>query len=168
CGRPAVAASDRAYDPSVERCRAPGRDSGKRSTAMSDQGDPDPIPPYVAARALDIPYLFARRHGVVLLPEEDGRLAVAMREGSDPRTLLEVRRHLARSFDVRFVDAAQFDRHLSDHYAMEGSAAAMAGSIDMGADELDMLAADIPTADDLLDSADDAPAIRLINGIIAE
>src|SRR3546814_4169346 len=51
---------------------------------------------------------------------------------------------------------------------MEGSAAAMAGSLDVGADELDILAADIPTADDLLDSADDAPAIRLINGIIAE
>lgn len=51
---------------------------------------------------------------------------------------------------------------------MEGSAAAMAGSLEVGADELDILAADIPTADDLLDSADDAPAIRLINGIIAE
>ena len=35
-------------------------------------------------------------------------------------------------------------------------------------DDLDHLATDIPTADDLLDSADDAPAIRLINGIIAD
>jgi general secretion pathway protein E len=31
-----------------------------------------------------------------------------------------------------------------------------------------MLASDIPTAEDLLDSADDAPTIRLINGIIAD
>jgi general secretion pathway protein E len=51
---------------------------------------------------------------------------------------------------------------------MDGQAAAMAaGSLGLG-DELDMLATDLPTADDLLDSADDAPAIRLINGIIAE
>src|SRR3954469_8609221 len=51
---------------------------------------------------------------------------------------------------------------------MDGQAAAMAaGGIGM-AGELDILAGDLPTADDLLDSADDAPAIRLINGIIAD
>src|SRR3546814_4238999 len=43
----------------------------------------------------------------------------------------------------------------------------MAGSLEVNADELDLLATDLPTADDLLDSADDAPAIRLINGVIA-
>jgi general secretion pathway protein E len=35
-------------------------------------------------------------------------------------------------------------------------------------DELDLLAEGIPTAEDLLDTADDAPAIRLINGVIAD
>ena len=51
---------------------------------------------------------------------------------------------------------------------MDGQAAAdAAGSLGLG-DELDHLASDLPTADDLLDSADDAPAIRLINGIIAD
>jgi general secretion pathway protein E len=127
------------------------------------------ITPHIAPRLIDIPYAFSRKFGVVLLNGTDsGRLAVAMREGGDPRVLLEVRRHLAQSFDIEFVDAAQFDRHLSDHYAMDGSAAAVAGTLAVGADELDMLASDLPTADDLLDSADDAPAIRLINGIIAE
>ena len=135
---------------------------------MSEQEHVTVMPSVLPPRPVDIPYGFARKHGVVMLPQDGERLSIAVREGSDPRVLLEVRRHLARSFDVRFVEAPQFDRHLSDHYAMEGSAAAMAGSIDVGADELDILAADIPTADDLLDSADDAPAIRLINGIIAE
>ena len=69
--------------------------------------------PVMGARAIDIPYGFARKNGVVLLPVEGDRLTIAMREGSDPRVLLEVRRHLARSFDVEFVDPAQFDRHLS-------------------------------------------------------
>ena len=127
------------------------------------------IAPQIAPRLVDIPYGFARKFGVVMLGAEEGaRLAVAFREGGDPRILLEVRRHLAQSFDVRFVDGVQFDKHLSEHYAMDGSAAAMAGSMEVGADELDLIAGDIPTADDLLDSADDAPAIRLINGIIAE
>ena len=115
-----------------------------------------------------IPYAFARRFGVVLDGTSGDRLAVAMREGSDPKVLLELRRHLARSFAVEVVSAGDFDRLLSDRYAMDGQAAAMAaGGIGIG-DELDILATDLPTADDLLDTADDAPAIRLINGIIAD
>ncbi|MES2753848.1 MAG: type II secretion system protein GspE, partial [Pseudomonadota bacterium] len=116
-----------------------------------------------AERDSDIPYVFARKFGVVLL--DDG--AVGLREGSDPRVLIEVRRHLARSFAVTPVTPVEFDRRLSERYAMDGAAAAMAG--EMGeAGELDLLAGDLPSAEDLLDSADDAPAIRLINGIIAE
>src|SRR3546814_13339812 len=91
-----------------------------------------------------------------------------MREGANPRTLIEVRRFLSRPFDVQFAPPDKFDRILSERYAMDGQAAAdAAGSLGLG-DELSHLATDLPTADDLLDSADDAPAIRLINGIIAD
>src|SRR3546814_4225995 len=64
--------------------------------------DPFDVPPHIALRAADIPYAFARKHGVVMLAGDGERLEIAVREGSDPRVLLEVRRHLARSFDVRF------------------------------------------------------------------
>ncbi|WP_293883353.1 GspE/PulE family protein [Sphingomonas sp.] len=111
-----------------------------------------------------IPYGFARKFGVVLQPRTDGHMAVALREGADPRALLEIRRYLARSFDVTFADASAFDRLLSDSYKMDGEAAAMA----MGSQDIDALASGIPSADDLLDTANDAPAIRLINGIIAD
>ncbi|PZU59364.1 MAG: type II secretion system protein GspE [Sphingobium sp.] len=150
-------------------------------TASAPDDTPVAVTAHIPPRIVEIPYAFARRYGVVLLGDREGagagagnrdsvrdsRLAVAMREGGNPNVLLEVRRHLAQSFDVHFVDGPTFDRHLSEHYATDGSAAAMAGSL-IGVDELDMLASDLPTADDLLDSADDAPAIRLINGIIAE
>ncbi len=116
---------------------------------------------------LDVPYAFARAHGVVVVPREDDVLEIALREGSDPRVLLEVRRHLGRSFDLRTANAEEFDRLLQARYAIDQSAAGLAGAIDDG-DELQALATGIPTAEDLLDSADDAPAIRLINGIIAE
>ena len=122
------------------------------------------------ALPVDIPYVFARKNGVVIVAGQDGEspLKVALREGGDPRVLVEVRRHLARRFEVELVDPRTFDKHLSDHYAMDGSAAAMAGSMAMSGDDLDFIAGDMPTAEDLLDSGDDAPAIRLINGIIAE
>lgn len=120
------------------------------------------------ARLLQIPYGFARKFGIVLDESEDHRFSVAMRKGADPRALLEVRRYLGQPFDVSFVDQAHFERLLSEHYALDGDAtAAAAGSLGLR-DDLDLLATDLPTADDLLDTADDAPAIRLINGIIAD
>ncbi len=111
-----------------------------------------------------IPYAFARKFGVVL--REAG--AVALREDADPHTLIELRRHLGAPFTVDRVSPAAFDALLSTSYAMDGAAAAMAAG-SLGADsELDLIAGGLPTAEDLLDSADDAPAIRLINGLIAD
>ena len=124
-----------------------------------------PLPPAIEGvpvlPPVALPYAFARRFGVVL----DGD-AVALREGSDPRALIEVRRVLGRAFDIVVVAPAAFDRLLSDNYAMDGQATA-AAAVGMG-DELDIIAEGLPTAEDLLDTADDAPAIRLINGIIAD
>lgn len=136
------------------------------------RGSPDETVPTAAEAAgaderalpVNIPYAFAKRFGVALLGEENGHLAVALREGASPKALIEVRRYLARPFDVKFTPADQFDRILSQRYAQDGQAAVdAAGSLGLGD-----LASDLPTADDLLDSADDAPAIRLINGIIAD
>jgi general secretion pathway protein E len=115
-----------------------------------------------------VPYAFARKFGVIALEPEGERFKVALREGADPRALLEVRRHLTRPLTVERVDAPAFDKLLSDRYAMDGeAAAAAAGSLGLG-DDLALIAGDLPTADDLLDSSDDAPAIRLINGVIAD
>ena len=119
----------------------------------------------LAAPLAEIPYGFARKFGVVTL---DGEGRIALRDGADPRALIEVRRPLGRSVTVETVPAESFDRLLSERYAMDGTAAAMAGAMDVEAGELDLIAGNLPSAEDLLDSADDAPAIRLINGIIAE
>lgn len=115
----------------------------------------------------EIPYAFAKANGVVLVSNDAAVPVVALREGADPWVLIEVRRHLARTFDVRPASPADFDRHLHSRYAVDQSAAGLVGAID-GSDDLNALATGLPTAEDLLDSADDAPAIRLINGIIAE
>ncbi|MDQ3140526.1 MAG: Flp pilus assembly complex ATPase component TadA [Pseudomonadota bacterium] len=121
-----------------------------------------------AALPVNIPYAFAKRFGVALTGEQDGRLLIALREGADPRALIEVRRYLSRAFDIEFSPVEKFDRILSERYALDGQAAAdAAGSLGLG-DDLSSLASGLPTAEDLLDSSDDAPAIRLINGIIAD
>jgi general secretion pathway protein E len=110
-----------------------------------------------------IPYSFARRHGVVL-----GAEGVVIKAGSDPRSLIEVRRFLGRPFAVETVEPAAFDTLLSELYAADGDAVALAaGSLEEGAG-LDLLALEVSGAEDLLDASDDAPAIRLINTIIAD
>ena len=120
---------------------------------------------FEAAEApLRIPYAFARRHGFVATGEAE----VAMREGADPKALIELRRFLGRPFALHSVGAPAFDRLLSDLYAADAQATAdAAGSLGFD-DDLGHLAAALPSADDLLDTSDDAPAIRLINGIIAD
>jgi general secretion pathway protein E len=114
--------------------------------------------------AAPLPYGFAKRFGVVVTGGDDDAVTVGFRAGEDPRVLSEVRRIVGRPLAVEVVEAARFDRLLSDHYALEGfTAAAMSGN-----DELGLLVDNIPSAEDLLDTQDDAPIIRLINGLIAE
>jgi general secretion pathway protein E len=103
-------------------------------------------------------YGFARAKGVIVTAL--GEVAeVARRAGSDPAALIEVRRLAGRPLALTEVDAARFDRLLQDHYAVT----AYAGGADALAD-----ADALPSAEDLLASDDEAPAIRLINGLIAE
>ncbi|MDP3784016.1 MAG: ATPase, T2SS/T4P/T4SS family, partial [Sphingopyxis sp.] len=123
----------------------------------------DPKPIVAPAAPVDIPYGFARQHGVVIAPGEGGAWLATLREDADPAVLIEVKRYLAQPLRVATASVADFDRLLSDHYAVDSSAAAMAGSV--GNNDNDF---SLPSAEDLLDSADDAPAIRLINAIIAE
>jgi general secretion pathway protein E len=113
-----------------------------------------------------LPYGFAKRHGVILLDAGDVAV-VGLREGADPLALVEARRALGRPLRIERLSQAAFDRRLSEVYAGDHLNAADGDHLDMPSG-LDSLIDDIPAAADLLDTADDAPVIRLINGIIAE
>ncbi|MFN3514106.1 MAG: type II secretion system ATPase GspE [Phenylobacterium sp.] len=118
-----------------------------------------------AEEPLRLAYAFAKHEGVLLLDLDEIAL-VGLREGADPLALTEVRRALRRPLKVQPLSRAEFDRRLSEAYAGEG--------LTNGAEDIDLpgglegLAEEIPAAADLLDTADDAPIIRLINGLIAE
>ncbi len=104
-------------------------------------------------------YGFARRFGVVVTGATDTAMSVALRNGEDPRVLIEVRRIAGRPLVLNDVDAATFDRLLAEAYAGDGAAAADA----MG----ELPDTSLPTMD-LLDPGDEAPVIRLLNGLIAQ
>lgn len=112
-------------------------------------------------------YAFAKANGVVLLTAE-APWKVGMSATADPFALTEVRRWLNAPFEVVQLTNQQFDEALSAQYAVSGTAAR---SIAEGFDAdgaLDAFASGADATADLLDSQDDAPVIRLINGLIAE
>ncbi len=119
---------------------------------------------------VSIPYQYAQANGVLITRRDtqSNRFQVAFWDGADPAALLEVRRYLACPFDVQMVSQKEFQKLLSDHYHNAAGSSEMAGALGFDAGHLDALAGDMPTAEDLLDSSDDAPAIRLINSIIAD
>ena len=121
----------------------------------------------MAAPDTNIIYAFARDKGVMVLPDRNA-LTVGMRDGADPYALLEVRRVLGHPFEVERLTAEEFARQLPIAYARadlaeEDEAAALAGQ-----DDLASLADNVHQTADLLDGDDDAPVIRLINGLIYE
>ncbi len=112
-------------------------------------------------------YAFARAHGLVLL-SEGAPWKVGLRSGADPLGLVEVRRLLGAPFEVVDLAPAAFDEALSQRYSVNSEAAR---SIVEGFDadsSLDALADSAGATADILDSQDDAPVIRLINGLISE
>ena len=112
-------------------------------------------------------YAFAREAGIALQPGEAP--VFLLRQGADRLALLEARRAAGAAYPVREVDAKAFDTALSDIYAFDGLAASMQEeSVDEGEASLSEIISEIPKTEDLLDSASDAPIIRLINGLIAE
>ena len=113
-------------------------------------------------------YGFAKRHGVVVDRDEDGSTVVYCRARPTARILAELRRHLGGPFRLEPLDAAQFDAQLTRLYD-RGQDGAQAMMNDLGGElDLDSVAASLPEPEDLLESEDDAPIIRLINAILTQ
>ncbi len=117
--------------------------------------------------AASLEYGFAKARGVVILSDSPP-WRVGMRAGGDALALVEVRRTLGAPFEVVELDSSAFEEALSQRYAVTSEAAR---NIARGLDNetsLDALSEEAGATADLLDSQDDAPVIRLINGLISE
>lgn len=111
-------------------------------------------------------YGFARERGVALQTGDSA--AFLLREDADGLALVEARRAVGQALDVRTLDKRAFDRALSEIYAFDGLTQTLGDEGDEAEESLSDIINDIPKTEDLLDSASDAPIIRLINGLIAE
>ncbi|TAN54803.1 MAG: type II secretion system protein GspE [Betaproteobacteria bacterium] len=115
-----------------------------------------------------VPYAFAKANGVVVTAAADGVAQVAVRPGAQPGAIAEVRRALGMPVQARRLGADEFDELLTVLYnTADAGAAALADDLAQDLD-LSRLLQDIPKVEDLLESQNDAPLIRLINALFTQ
>ncbi len=113
-----------------------------------------------------LPYAFARSHQLLL--EDDGQqLTLWHSDQPDPGAWGEVLRlHPVRQWQQ--LDAQSLAQRISAAYAGAGSsAAAVVTEVEGEADLARMMQA-LPAVEDLLESADDAPIIRMLNALLSQ
>jgi general secretion pathway protein E len=120
-----------------------------------------------APGGLRLNYAFARSKGIALAIR-DGQAYFAVRSGADLGDLFEARRVAGEVHPIEMHNPESFDslleaiykRSIDDHETLN---AAMGNSM-----TLSSLIDQIPESTDLLDASDDAPIIKLINGLLYE
>lgn len=117
-----------------------------------------------------LPFSFARRYAVLLLPVDQGidPRSALFTQGVTPRILAEVRRFAKVRVRFKEVDQGTFDKNLASTYQNDSEEAIL--MIEGLGDEMDLssLADAIPETEDLMAQEDDAPIIRLINSLLSE
>jgi general secretion pathway protein E len=114
-----------------------------------------------------LPFSFAKKFGVVL-SEIEAAWVLFHKADVLPATILEVRRNLGQPFQLVLLDDEAFELKLTQVFQRDSSEARQLMQ-DIG-NEVDFftLAEELPTEEDLLESDDDAPIIKLINAMLSE
>ncbi|MGH8282141.1 MAG: GspE/PulE family protein, partial [Gammaproteobacteria bacterium] len=126
-----------------------------------------PIPEaQLEVRGIHFP--FAKRHGVLVESIENGNAHLVHRADVTPEALLETRRVLGLPLTLRAVSTEEFGALLQQAYEEQSNyAMQMMEGLDEDVD-LFSVAQALPEPEDLLESEDDAPIIRLINALLTE
>jgi general secretion pathway protein E len=115
-----------------------------------------------------LPYPFAKRHGVFIRDESDSDVTVVHRDPISLDLLAELKRVTQKTIQLEQISPERFQESLSQAYQTDTATAhAMLSSIEEDMD-LNALAEQLPQAEDLLDSQDDAPVIRLLNAVLTQ
>ena len=114
------------------------------------------------------PFMFAKRHELLVTGEEDGKALVLHCSRVDPAALAELRRFMGQPLSLTRVDSDKFEALLASTYEQDSSEAMQ--MMDGLGEEMDLMhiAEHLPEPEDLLESEDDAPIIRLINALLTE
>jgi general secretion pathway protein E len=113
-----------------------------------------------------LPYAFARTHQLLLVEDAD-QTSVWVHPQSNPAALSEVLRKYPAS-QVHLQAPTALVQRISAAYAQgESSAAAVVSEVESDAD-LSRMMQELPAIEDLLETADDAPIIRMLNALLTQ
>ena len=112
-----------------------------------------------------LPYDFARSNRL-LVDQIGSQLIIA--PGATVWAMAEVGRNFRTNLGIKKVDDASFENLLSELYSDHQSSSELVMEDIKDFVDIESAAADLEEAADLLDAADDAPIIRLLNAIFAE
>lgn len=120
------------------------------------------------ATVRNLPFAFAKRHGVLVIEVEEGVAQVLCRPGISLAIAGELRRFLGVPVQLEIVKQDEFDAKLQRAYEQDSdNAIQMMDDLHEEAD-LFQVVEQLPELEDLLESDDDAPIIRLINALLTQ
>ncbi len=115
------------------------------------------------------PFAFAKRHGLIVTEDRGDHVLAVARPGIAIEALQETRRFVGRPLRLQNVSLSEFDALLSRTYEGQTTAtASLMHGLDAEDTDLDALALALQDSQDLLESDDDAPVIKFINGLLVE
>ena len=115
-----------------------------------------------------LPFAFARDFGVLAQAgAPDEAVDVWVSEATPPAALAEISRRFGR-VRINTLPREQLERAIATAYASGGGdAAQVVGEVESDLD-LARLMQEMPAVEDLLEAADDAPVIRMINALLTQ
>lgn len=115
-----------------------------------------------------LPYSFAKKHSILLSSITEDNGIISHLDSTPGRALLEAQRFLNAPLHFNKVDSDEFNQLMQKAFEQSsGHAQQMAENLN-GNIDLNDIAQHLPEPEDLLESADEAPIIRLINALLAE
>ena len=115
-----------------------------------------------------IPYAFARAQGIVVTALTDSIAEAVLHPDATATSVAEVRRLLGVPVRASRLEAGAFDELLAATYNNASTGAAELAD-DLAQDlDLSRLLQELPRIEDLMESQDDAPVIRLINALLTQ
>ena len=114
-------------------------------------------------------FAFAKRHGLIVTEDRGDHVTVSCRPGVALDAVQEAQRFVQRPVKIQSVSAQEFDALLQRTYeGQTGAAAGLMEGLETEEADLDSLAQALNDKQDLLESSDDAPIIKFINGLLVE
>lgn len=135
--------------------------------AISEASDLEPVnQPQLSYRLPS--YGFAKRHGILVKTGANDEPSVVYLDKTDSQALFEIRRFIDKPVHFERIEQTAFDLLLQATYEQKaGHARQMVDDLHGNLDLADM-AQHMPKPEDLMESEDEAPIIRLINALLTE